>query len=75
MARTTTSMIGTMILLEQSFKLGLTRLRWGLMGVQAATNAHTMACTSIIPICADSQLGQHAKQHSQQTITVIFSMA
>lgn len=42
-----------MILLEQSLMVGLVTLSWGLGGVQAATNAHTMVCKSIIPICTE----------------------
>ena len=50
-ASTITSKVGTKILLEHSFMVGLVGVRRGLVGVRAAAKAQIIACRSITPSC------------------------
>ncbi len=50
-ASTITSKVGTKILLEHSFMVGLVGVRRGLVGVRAAAKAQVIACISIMPSC------------------------
>ena len=48
-ASTITSKVGSKILLEHSFMVGLVGVRRGLQGVRAAAKAQIIACRSIMP--------------------------
>ena len=50
-ASTITSKVGSKILLEHSFMVGLVGVRRGLQGVRAAAKAQIIACRSIMPSC------------------------
>ena len=50
-ASTITSKVGSKILLEHSFMVGLVGVRRGLQGVRAAAKAQIIACRSIMPNC------------------------
>ena len=50
-ASTITSKVGSKILLEHSFMVGLVGVRRGLQGVRAAAKAQIIACRSITPSC------------------------
>ncbi len=50
-ASTITSRVGSKILLEHSFMVGLVGVRRGLQGVRAAAKAQIIACRSIMPNC------------------------